>query len=283
MGCTNARQQSTFEENYLRELQSKLGFDNAEATEVDLIIHKYSFNNFINPTQLRLIETELQLTLHDPGEWPEVSLMMSYLENSLGWESQKLIILGVLCSNSNAHIKAKLLFEAFDENFTGQLTSTQISRMLTDMCMISSQALGALAVKDQKNAPVIERYLRKCVTSAERSVLNLMKHFKPTTSDSEFVMTLATLHDGLLLSPAGIRNYLYVEYSRNGPGKDFSNITRVRSRINSLGSVAGSRRSAEFAKPDILTSFETNSTQDEPERGSSGHLSSVDFDLSRLH
>mmetsp|Transcript_7728 Transcript_7728/g.14644 ORF Transcript_7728/g.14644 Transcript_7728/m.14644 type:complete len:284 (-) Transcript_7728:1228-2079(-) len=282
MGCTETRQQIAFEETFLADQQKRLGFDIKDAVEVDMIIRKYCFNNYVNTSQLSLIENELGLILHDEGDWPEVNKMMSYLENSHGWESKKLLILGILCSNSNNYIKAKLLFEAYDEHFSGRLNTAQIRELLNEMCMIAGQALGALVDEKDKNFPMMDRYLRKCTASAERSVLNLMKHFKAVNSDADFVRTIASLHSGMLLSPAGIRNYLHIEYTRNGPGKDWSNADKVRNRANSLGQGASRVRSMDQVKQDRQVSFETNSTNDEPERGSAGQLASLEFDLSKL-
>lgn len=277
MGCANSRQQTPFEENYLVEQQRRLGFDKLDSQNVDLAVRKFCFNNFINPCQLALLEEELNLTLHDNGTFPEVSKMMRYLEDSRGWESKKLLVLGILCSSSEPTIKAKLLFEAYDEQFAGSLTQLKIRELLSEMCMISCLALGALSPKNQKNSPLIKRYLRKCKDSADRSVLNLMKHFKLCCSNTEFVQILATLHDGLLLTPTGIRSYLHVEYTRNGPGKDFSNISAMRSRGSSVNLIGSRVRSVDFVKQERLQSTELTSADDQ-----AGHASSLVSDLSKL-
>jgi hypothetical protein len=282
MGCVNTRQQTAFEESFLLEEQLTLGFEELDAVEVDMTVRKFSFNYFTNPSQLQHIEQELKVKLHDTGTCPQVTEMMTYLQHSHGWESKKLLILGLLCCSANPHIKAKLLFEAYDETFNGCLNSTQVRELLREMCFISSQALGALVPRDHKSSQVVERYIRRCTASVDRSVLNLLKHFKDPCSDGDFVVALATLHDGMLLSPSGIRGYLHVEYTRNGPGKDFSNMSQVRSRTGSLTHMAARVRSVGYIPQDRMRSYETSST-DEIESGSVGHVSSVDYDLSKLH
>lgn len=279
MGCTNARQQTFLEEDLLVEQQQLLGFDVLDPCDIDFAVRKFTFNSYVNPSQLALLEEKLSITLHDSGEWPQVQAMMSHFESSIGWETKKLLILGLLCSNSNPHIKAKLIFEAYDEAFLGSLTQDQIKDLLKDMCMISTQVLGSLAPSEHRSSFLMSGYLKKCEMSIDRSVQNLMKHFKTVSTDSEFVRTLSALHDGLLLTPTGIRRYLRIEYTRNGPGKDFTNMRAVRSRGNSL---AGRVRSVEYVNHDKLESSDTNSTNDEVERASSMHFSSVGSGLSRL-
>jgi hypothetical protein len=282
MGCVNTRQQTALEESFLSEEQLKLGLNELDAVAVDMTVRKYSFNNFINPSQLQHIEQELNVTLHETGACPQVTAMMAYLTHSHGWESKKLLILGLLCCNANPHVKAKLLFEAYDETFAGSLNSAQVRELLREMCYISSQTLGALMPRDHKNSHVVDRYIRRCTASIDRSVLNLLKHFREPCSDGDFVVALATLHDGMLLTPSGIRSYLHVEYTRNGPGKDFSNMSQVRSRAGSLPHMAGRVRSVGYIAQDHIRSYETSST-DELESGNVGHVSSVGYDLSKLH
>jgi hypothetical protein len=226
MGCTRLSYQTPFEEVLLTEEQHKLGFDDLDAIEVDLTVRKFCFNNHVTQTQLQCIEQELHLTLHDTGDWPEADEMMTYLTDSQGVDCTKLLVLGIMCSSAKPQTKARLLYEVYDPSSSSQLTA--VKDLLKEMCLISSQVLGVLVPQDLRTAPEVECYQQKCVASADRAVFNLMKHFKTPVSRKDFKRILATLHDGLLLSPMGMRNYLYTEYSRNGPGTDYSNIRLIR-------------------------------------------------------
>lgn len=270
MGCSPT-QNLAIEETFITQQQLRLGFSKVDAADIDMAVRKYSFHNCINPSQLAMIEEQLDLSLHNTGDWPEVSSMMSSLQNSIGWDSRSLIILGVLCSSSKPQTKATVLFEIYDQSHIGILLAVEIETLLKKMCELACQALGSLLSEDQKTAYKIDQYLHKCTASTDRVVRNLMKRFKASITKTAFIKTLTTLHYGFLMSASGLRNYLHVEYSRNGPGRDFTNINLVRPRVCSLGSIAEKLQD----KGEEAKIFESSST-DECEQRSLGRSSSLD-------
>jgi hypothetical protein len=117
------------------------------------------------------------------------------------------IILGVLLSQGQAESKARILFEAYDNEHKGVISSQELSSLLREMIDITATLLPDLAAK----ATGVQDYAlicRKGVPEAEAELKRLLLEGEQTTI-SHFVAKLSELQGGCLLSAGGLRAFLF--------------------------------------------------------------------------
>lgn len=203
MGCMNCSRVNR-EEACITEASDLLGFRNKHAKEVDSIIRKYSSDIVINDQQFTALAKHLQLAVNTRT----APLFERLRESNGNYDRRSLIVLGVLLSSGLSGEKAKVLFEAYDNEHSSVISVQEVDAMLDAMTSIAAALLPELVTADsevkayslaiQGSSPELKQEIKRDSVEGD------------TVKKHRFIMSMSQLHGGQLVHAGGLRSYLYV-------------------------------------------------------------------------
>jgi len=218
MGCASSGF-ITNEEKAIQSMELELNFQKTHCHALDSVFHKYHSNGKINSEQWKHIGSLLGLRQKDSVLCPKVSEFYKHFKEKDHYDFTKALALGVLMSYGSPVSKAKLLFELFDRDCSKSLSFPEVYQMVSILIEISVKLIPLL-VSDLAvpRLPASENMVRNYLDILEANLPYITQKLTITlvggigfekVSQVSFVDQISSLEQGKLLTPKGIRNWVY--------------------------------------------------------------------------
>jgi hypothetical protein len=188
MGCVAGRTEIPPFEYRFSKGERQLLYWKHEATTIDFVHRKHSFNGMVNENHWIIINRQLNLVLN-VNDFSNLAKIKSYYELYKEGECYKLkelLVVGIILSDSRAPLKAGLLYDAFNFQGNPELSVEEIGKMHDILYKI-------------------------CVKRAERIIVDSKKFYVSAEEHKDFV-------DKMKQGREGFREYFLREIVRDGKG-----------------------------------------------------------------
>ncbi|OMJ95473.1 hypothetical protein SteCoe_1065 [Stentor coeruleus] len=215
MGCT-LRKPNIDQEKILGDLEESLGFSDHTSEELDLHLRKFSTNNRLNQSQLIDFLNTLKLVA-----WNNRKQIIAFYDKFQvepgKYLLKPLLVMVIMMGNSPSHIKAKLIFEAYDTENSKRFSISTLQEILDLMLSISLDKLPALSEIKFYSVEIIKRYilvLNENRITAKNHMLKLLLPFDRAVNDyiykDQFIINCYKEEPAsILLTPEGLRTFIY--------------------------------------------------------------------------
>ena len=222
--------------SYEAELQlysASTGFEQLSAPSVFTLIKQHSFGKLILPQHFQAIQSTLSVfhthtdkvlvnKFYEPlwrtNEAYRQRLVALHprlnrsLDSSVtAMESEDLLVLGILLSNSTPTEKATYLFQVFDEGCSGALDLNAVRDMLDKMMYLALERLPGLLRQEERNED-LGKYILKVMDNRSKAVtaaLQIVMKTSLSVTQQGFLPRMALYRGGCLTSPAGLRRFAH--------------------------------------------------------------------------
>lgn len=215
MGCAETRAK-TSEERAIIFAEKGLQLHLQTASYIDWVLRKYSLNGKLNQAQLVRIAELLSMPIQNYEIHLKISALFDRLKNAeREYNLKDFLVVGILLGNDTEIVKAKLLFQVFDERLDGRLDINYIkSDVLPLIIKHATYSLPMLVSNDQtnfSNEVKILAYIENMKKGESKSIEVLtreMSNSKAIITEEMFIRFFKNFKDGDLIWPTGIRDFV---------------------------------------------------------------------------
>ena len=173
MGCSSGKNSVNPIESLICSGESKLLYQDCKATDVDLIHRKYTNNGRMNENQwmnvyrylnLAQNQTAVPMSEHIKAFYHKFKKLNTYV-------LKEMLVLGIIHSVGTVEVKAKLLFEAFDDHDSKELVKESFGNIYDILYKINAKRVQALIDKsDDYNVTdqELREYFEKLASGKDR-------------------------------------------------------------------------------------------------------------------
>jgi hypothetical protein len=219
MGCVSSnRSQLCAEETTLVTLEHELNYHTQSASQVDLVLRKYSSNGSLNVSQLHKAAIVLNIRTENFSTFNQIKPFYDNLQTQGFTPLKTLLLLGVLLAQGSLVDKARLLFEVYDQLMLEEVEVVTIVEDLFDVAVKRLPTL--LGTKGNSEVTSAKIYLAKIEhvkTAGVSKLTKLIAGEAPKVSKKHFVTTVSSDSVKQILTPEGIRAYFFSVYSLSTP------------------------------------------------------------------
>ena len=229
MGCVETK--SASEETAVLVAEKGLNFHLQQSIRVDAIIRKFSSNGKINVSQLGRIAEILNINIYNNPPYTKIEDMFRKLVSSDGlYELKDVLVIGILLSDGKPDIKARLLYQVFDDDLSNRIPIEKIkSEVLPKLIHHSHLTIAILVAEGQSIVSNIiknEKYVSdmgQAGTACINAIGDKLAVKGNTVSENNFVEVFSGFRDGGLTTATGWRKYLIETFIASPPKKVFLN------------------------------------------------------------
>jgi hypothetical protein len=211
MGCT-LRKPNIEQEKILGDLEESLGFSDHTSEELDLHIRKFSSNNRLNQSQLIDFLNTLKLIA-----WNNRKQIIAFYDKFQAEPGKYLLKPILIMGSSPSHVKAKLIFEAYDTENSKRLSISTLQEILDLMLSICLDKLPVLSEIKFTSVEMTKNYiftLNENRLTAKSHMLKLFLPFDSAVNDcvykDQFIINCYKEEPASkLLTPEGLRTFIY--------------------------------------------------------------------------
>lgn len=218
MGCASSRHHPSEEEKSVYAIEQKLKFHKHQATYMDLILRKYSYNFALNSDQFNEVLSYLSVASEKSYPSDKLSEFYGSFKENDAYSLSKLIVLCGLLGKGDPNEKARLFFEAYDVENAKAISRESTEELVDSMIDISAVLLPTLADTSPTGNFYIEKYdgyskkLAFYRDGAKRQILSSlfagMSEETNVISLKKFETPFMNSELGKITSSSGMRNYL---------------------------------------------------------------------------
>ena len=130
MGCIQPRDTLSIEESSIVSMESQLEYYKNSSALIDSVHRKYSTSASINLEQWNDIREYLQICTKNTMTCKQIESFFESFENNKTLPLAKMSLLGILMGHGIPRQKARLVFELFDPDCKGSLSSKKFEELL---------------------------------------------------------------------------------------------------------------------------------------------------------
>ncbi|OMJ82918.1 hypothetical protein SteCoe_16249 [Stentor coeruleus] len=217
MGCTDSKDNLTPEELAIMNGELSLMYQAYQASDVDLVYRKYSNDGIININQWQNVSSKLKLAAYSAPMPPKIQKFYDSLKAENKYKLRDLLVIGIYLSTGKSIDKARLLFEAYDENDAKVLSKGDIQQMTSFIVEVAVEKTCVLIQDDDPNNVQPEemaKFLQKLRTVKNKGKQELCKMFlggNPALTEltmEKFVENVTMPSTVQLLTFQGVRKFI---------------------------------------------------------------------------
>ena len=233
MGCGDSRDELNSEEVVLIHAERSLLYHELNPTDIDFICRKYSKEGLINENQWKDIHKRLSTAISLPLPPQQVLDFYKNLQTDNKFFLREILVLGIILTGSDSQIKAKLIFEAFDENNEKILYKYDLSSLCSFLVELSVEKTYILISDPRVNKDEIGKFIQKLRDGKKKAKDELLKVCLGGNLEVEsikinkFIEILSIPSNSQLMTLQGIRKLVLRQESTDGK---FSAFLRGRPR-----------------------------------------------------
>lgn len=203
MGCIQPRDKLSIEESSIVSMESQLEYYKNSSALIDSVHRKYSSSASINLEQWNDIREYLQICTKNTMTCKQIESFFESFENNKTLPLTKMSLLGILMGHGIPRQKARLVFELFDPDCKGSLSSQNVEELLGFMFEICVERLVKLANVNT------EKYLNSLETGYQTNKENLTSALlgqSDSVTKQKFISCIEKEYPHIL-NPHGFRKF----------------------------------------------------------------------------
>ncbi|OMJ69781.1 hypothetical protein SteCoe_32396 [Stentor coeruleus] len=217
MGCTDSKDNLTPEELAIMNGELSLMYQAYQASDVDLIYRKYSNDGVVNISQWQNVSSKLKISAYSIPTSPKIQKFYDSLKSENKYKLRDLLVIGIYLTTGKSIDKARLLFEAYDENDTKVLSKGDIQQMTSFIVEVAVEKTCVLVQDDDPNNVQPEdmaKFLQKLRVVKNKGKQELCKMFlggDPALTElnmEKFVENVTMPSTVQLLTFQGVRKFI---------------------------------------------------------------------------
>ena len=215
MGCASSREQG-IEERQITLAEQGLNFYGVKVVDLDSVFRKYNSNGYLSQSQLIHVSNQLNFRILNYGQNMNIQgFFQSIKTKRSDYDIKDLLLIAILLGKGSADVKARLIYEIFDEHLTHQIDIEEVkSEIISRMINHSVKTLPNLVCTQMTEADVemkILKYKNKLLDMFSAAIEDLAKKLiirGNIISQDTFVEVLSTVYNGELVTTGGLRRFL---------------------------------------------------------------------------
>lgn len=214
MGCRNSTrepQASSSEEELIQMHELDLGLHMFDSAHNETCIRREAYQGSLTDMQLARLAKSLDLDLRPlKDDTTPVAKFFAKIKANVGYDPDKLVILGILLGNSSSQLKLGLLSQHADYDAKDEIDEPDLYQLLEDISFLSGRCLPLLALQNDLDDQIY-KYMDKLKHSIHDLVVMQTSYIlrgRSSIPTSEFRSLLESPEHSFWLKPDQVRRKL---------------------------------------------------------------------------